>query len=338
MKHKKEPKNIQAMLPGYEDYRQQKELALARHLDKLMKMWQAGISGEKLFTAQLLIYCGLPISPTDQERVVRKARLADGSWVRVTFIRTHNAIPLPYGADRTMVYFLTNKAVVQQSPYLRWEYANEYQHLFGLNPDSGKHFRHVQERFTRVSWMDITVEYLDLEGKTVDHFKCPLIDHARISAEVDEEGNWRPAMSVSDMLAVDQQVSFGLRMFSELQRNPVPVPIELIRGAGKSWRQMDYAIFLYWRAFAGKTESFIPWHYLQEQFDQADTNPRRWRQEFKRTIALLRALPDPINQIRAEATSSGLLIKPLPVGIQFFEGQPKLGHRKEKGSLDSGSS
>jgi Plasmid encoded RepA protein len=333
---RKPPQNTQEMLPGYRDYQKERTKALADQHDRLMNLWKAGLSGERLFTARMLIYCGLPLNDTkSMEPVVRKAQLGDRSWVKVSFIRTNNLVPLPHRADRTIVYFLTNKAVLQQSPLLRWEHANEYMRLFGMNPDSGKNYRDVQERFTRVAYMDIMVEHLDANGKVVEHWKCPMIDHARISAEIYGEGKWKPSQSISKMLDAEQSVSFGLRFFAELQKEPVPIPIEIILAAGKNYRLMDYMIFLYWRAFAALSGSFIPWRYLQGQFDNQDSNPWRWPQNFRKAYRALKVLPDPINQIRADISSAGITIYPLPVGTTFFEGKPKLGYRKEQAALET---
>lgn len=326
---RKPPQNAQEALPGIRSYQKELEQATSRQIEKTMSMWKAGLSGEKLFTAVMMVFCGLPVSEHESDKpVVRKAQLGDKTWVRVTFSKGSDQVPLPYRADRTMVYFLTNKAVLQQTPLLRWEYANEYMHLFGLDPRSGKNYKDVQARFTRVAYMNITVEYLDAAGKVTEHWKSPLIDHARIAADIDEEGNWKPSHTISEMLATDQSVSFGMRFFSELQKNPVPIPLELILGAGKKYRLMDYMIFMYWRAFAGKTESFIPWRYLQEQFDNSDSNPSRWPENFKKAYRIMKGLPDPINAIRADISSAGIRIHPFPVGTTFFEGRPKLGYRK----------
>lgn len=327
---RKPPKSAQEMLPGYSEYREEQKLALDNQLKRLMDLWQGGLTGERLFTARMLIFCGLPVSEhKGPNPVVRKAQLADRSWLQVSFIQTHKQVPLPFRADRTMAYFLTNKAVLQQSPILRWEYANEYMHLFGMDPNSGKNYRDVQARFTRIAYMDIMVEHSDVNGKVIEHWKCPMIDHAKISAEVDGEGNWKPSQSVAKMLGAEQSISFGLRFFAELQANPVPIPIELILAADKQYRVMDYVIFLYWRAFAGRNESFIPWRYLRDQFDNSDSNERRWPENFKKAYRMMKALPDPINQIRADITSSGLTIYPYPVGTTFFEDHPKLGFSRE---------
>jgi hypothetical protein len=293
-----------------------------------MSLWEGGMSGEKLFTAQMLIYCGLPVQKTDEERVVRRARLGGGSWLRITYSKTHPLVPIPFGADRTMVYFLTHKAVVQQSPYLSWDRANEYMGLFNLNPGSGKNYKLSQERFTRVAYMDIMVEHLDGKDNVVEHWKSPLIDHARISAEVDAEGNWRPSTSIKKMLMAEQGVSVGLRFYTELQKSPVPIPLELIHATLQHPRIMDYAVFIYWRAFAAKTESFIPWSSLQDQFDDSDSNNRRWTQKFRMALMTLKSLPDPICRISADVTPQGIVIRPLPVGTEIFPGQPKLGRGK----------
>lgn len=336
---RKPPQSAQEVLPGIRSYQKEIEIATAKQVERVMAMWKAGLSGEKLYTAVMLIYCGLPLKEyKSMEPIVRRAQLGDESWVRVTFSRKSKLVPMPYGADRTMIYFLTNKAVLQQTPTLHWEYANEYMHLFGMNPDSGENYKDVQARFTRVAYLDIMVEYLDVVGKVVEHWKCPLIDHARIAADIDAEGNWKPTVSISQMLATEQTVSFGHRLFTELQKKAVPIPLELILAAEKKYRVMDYMIFLYWRAFAAYTPSFIPWRYLQEQFDNNDSKDSRWPEYFRLAYRTMKALPDPINQIRADINSSGLKIYPYPIGTTFFEGHPKLGYRKEKGSLDSSSS
>jgi hypothetical protein len=324
-------RSLQEKLPGIRSYEKEQENARERQIEKTMSLWKAGLSGDKLFTAVMLIICGLPISEEpSKDPVIRKAQLGDKSWVRVTFSRGNDNIALPYGADRTMVYFLTNKAVLQQSRLLHWEYANEYMHLFGMDSRSGKNYKAVQARFVRVAYMNIMVEYLDKEGQVTEHWKSPLIDYARIAAEFDGEGNWKPSTTISKMLAANQKVTFGSVLFDELKKNPVPIPIELILAAGKRYRVMDYMIFLCWRAFAGHSESFIPWRYLQDQFDNRDANPGRWPEYFKAAYRTMKMLPDPINQIRADINSAGISIHPFPVGTAIFEGQPKLGYRQRK--------
>jgi len=330
---RKPPQREQDLLPGIRDYQREQELAIERQIDRVMEMWKTGLSGEKLYTAVMMIFCGLPVEePEDGGPVVRKTQLPDRSWVRVTFSRSHEHVPLPSGADRTMVYFLTNKAVLQNSPVLQWDCANEYMHLFGMNPDSGKNYRDVQARFIRVAYMNILVEYLDPEGKFVDSWKCPLVQKARIAADTDGEGNWKATESLAKMLDTDQAVGLSPEFFKELLAHPVPIPIEIIKAAGKEYRLMDFLIFLYWRTFAARTESLIPWKYIQQQFDNSDSNIRRWRQKFRKAVNLLQRLPDPISKIKVEILDAGVKVHPLPVGTTFFEDRPKLGFKRQKGT------
>jgi hypothetical protein len=67
------------------------------------------------------------------------------------------------------------------------------------------------------------------------------------------------------------------------RRNPEPILIELILGAGKKYRLLDYPIFLFWWAWVGQTPRFIPLRHLQDQFDKEDGNPWCWPENFKGT-------------------------------------------------------
>jgi hypothetical protein len=333
---RKPPKNAQEVLPGYSDYRKERQLALANEHKRLMNLWQAGLSQDKLQAARMLVLCGLPINEhKSMDPVIRKARQPDGTWLRVSFIRTSTLVPLPFRSDRKLIFFLTDKAVIQKSPLLDWVDANEYMRTFKMNPDSGKNYHDVQASFTRIAYMDIMVEILDAENNVVEHWKCPLIDNARISAVPDGEGNWKPSQSIAKMLEAKQSVSFGLRFYTHLHEFPVPIPIELIIAAGKQYRLMDYMIFLYWRAFAGVDESFIPWRYLQQQFDNEDARSGRWPEYFYKAYRAMKALPDPINQIRADISDAGIKIYPYAKGTTFFEGHPKLGFVKALKAPDS---
>jgi hypothetical protein len=58
---------------------------------------------EEIFqVAQALILCGLPYDKTDQTKITRSARLADGSVVDVTF-STGLKAGMPYGSDRSLL-------------------------------------------------------------------------------------------------------------------------------------------------------------------------------------------------------------------------------------------
>jgi hypothetical protein len=85
---RKPPKNAQEMLPGYSEYQMEQKLALERQHKYLMDLWQGGLSGERLFTARMLILCGFPINerkpsiePDKLDSVRKKAQLDDKSWL-----------------------------------------------------------------------------------------------------------------------------------------------------------------------------------------------------------------------------------------------------------------
>lgn len=318
-----EQMSSQPLLPVIRDYRLERDSAITRKVDRLMETWNTGLSGEAVYVAQCLIVCGLPLKNSAATHAVRSARLSDGSFIKVTFSRASPHVPLPFWQDRAMVHFLTHRAVTRKSPMLQWERVNEYLALFGLHEASGWNYRTVQERFIRVAYMDILVEYLDKAGRQISLLKAPLIEGARVSGDVDEAGNWVPSESLSKALSNSSTARVGQVFYEKLLKKPVPVPIELLRVTHGSPRIQDYALFIYWRSFAGRETSLIPWHALKNQFADEDTNPRRWPQLFKKALVVLRALPAPFNSIQATVSSQGLRIEPLAPGTSFFSDHPK---------------
>lgn len=327
---KKPPQSEQGLLPGYRDFQQERRLAIDREVERLGLLIKSGsLSGDKLLTATMLVYCGLPIKQTDESSITRTAKIGEKSFVRVTFSQTNEDVPLPFGADRTLLFFLTDKAVTE-GPILKWDKANEYMRLFDMDPDSGKNYREVQGRFIRLVYVNLLVEFLDGDNQVVDSWKCPLIDHAKIAAEISAEGKWKPTQTIAEILRANEEINFGARFYNHLKVSAMPIPLDILRVAGKQYRLMDYMLFLYLRSWSAHTESYIPWDYLRKQFDDTDANPWRWPSLFRKALTVFKAMPYPADLIAATVTSKGITIKPLPLGTEFFPGFPKVGFKREK--------
>lgn len=317
-------------LPGIQDHEAAEAAARAVQQRQIS---QAVLSGDRLYTAQVLILAGLPIrAPETQEPVRRKARLADGSTVSVIFSPNSEGVPLPYGSDRLMIYFLTTKAVMCQSNVFRWNCVDQFIQMFNLTPDSGGSYRRVQERFIRVAYMNITIEVTqprkDGELASVSMISAPLIDGVRLfGIDIDEEGKWLIPQTPRKMLNDVDLVRVGGNFYHHLlygpEQAPIPIPMELFRNKRlkQSARLLDYGVFLYYRSFAGATDAFIPWASLAEGFEWQD--PKHMIEDFRRAQAELSKLPSPFNRIRSTADTRGLYVNALPQGTAYFEGQPK---------------
>ncbi len=107
----------------------EKHLAVSRRAGRLAGIRQqrddGSLSQELFQVSQALILCGLPYQPTTERHFTRKARLADGSTVAVTFSTALEAA-MPYGSDRTLLHFLMDRAVKTGSRFVSWETATEF--------------------------------------------------------------------------------------------------------------------------------------------------------------------------------------------------------------------
>lgn len=87
----------------------------------------------------------------------------------------------------------------------------------------------------------------------------------------------------------------------------------------------DYVLWLYWRAFAAKQDTLIPWRSVREQLWQNDSTEQRLYATMRRAIATLRAVwPEFRGEVNPkhfgpdEERAAGLLIGPPRGGIYMF--------------------
>src|SRR5260370_33008217 len=132
------------------DHKRQSPLAKARRAGSLAaartKRDASGGDEEIFQVAQALILCGLPYEKSEQIRITRTARVADGSVVSVTFTVVAKGGEMPYGSDRTLLHFLFNKAVRSNSRFISWETATEFLKAMDIGY-SGKHYRGLRSPF-----------------------------------------------------------------------------------------------------------------------------------------------------------------------------------------------
>lgn len=167
---------------------------------------------EEIFqVAQALILCGLPYDKTDQTKITRSARLADGSIVDVTF-STGLKAGMPYGSDRSLLHFLFDKAVKSDSRFVSWETATEFLKMMNM-AQGGKNRRDLRERFLRIRSLTIGVERTTKYGTTAD--LMPVIRHSHLPTSVDLRAEQR-----------DNRCCLSARMLSsELRSTPGSLPI-----------------------------------------------------------------------------------------------------------------
>ncbi len=259
---------------------------------------------EEIFqVAQALILCGLPYDKTDQTKITRSARLADGSVVDVTF-STGLKAGMPYGSDRSLLHFLFDKAVKSDSRFVSWETATEFLQMMNM-AQGGKNRRDLRQRFLRIRSLTIGVERTTQYGTTSD--LMPVIRHSHLPTSVDVRAEQRG----QSLLPIGSDVVFGVEIdpsfFADLKRYHVPTPAAIIRTTRNKSQLQDLMLWLHWRCYAANKSSLIKWEYLRMQLWQDDKTSRRIKVRFAEAITALRIIWP---ELQAEALKTGLMVGP----------------------------
>jgi Plasmid encoded RepA protein len=283
----------------------------ALDLARIREMRDSGELGAQMVQiAQALVLCGLPYKPTKETKIVRRARLGDGSVVSVTFNAGLDGIAMPYGSDRTLLHWMVDKAIKTKSPIVSWDTATEFLRDVGLT-DNGKNRSDLKERYRRLSGLTIGVVR---KGKSDSTLLVPFIEESHLPTSVDLKAE-KAGMQLLKMDVPTFGFKLGDRIFREILQHHVPVPFELLQATKKKSQLQDNVIFLYWRSFAAQSEVLIPWKALRDQLWQDDSVASRIRVRFVEAISVLKVIWPELN---ARAEKAGLIIGPPYGGRQFL--------------------
>jgi len=211
-------------------------------------------------------------------------------------------VPLPFGSDRKLLAWVFDRAINSESPMIAWESAWEYQKETGLKR-SGKNNKDLRERFHRIiSGLNINIERKDASGIAGKNFS--IIDTYNLPPSISGQKfnpDQRSLGYTTEEAPELPPAPFGIKtLFHDIRKHHVAVPRSLWLQAKGNSQVQDMVPWLYYRCYAAKTESVIPWSALAGQFSQ-DKNPRRARQHAREAIAQLRLLwPG----VRVEATAT----------------------------------
>ena len=280
----------------------------ALRLGQLLDDRNTGKLGDEVIKiAQAMLLCTLPYSATTENHITRTARLGDGSTLTVTFSTGIADVPLPFGSDRKLLAWVFDRAINSESPMIAWESAWQFQKEMGLKR-SGKNNKDLRERFHRISGLNINIERKDASGIAGKNFS--IIDTYNLPPSIvakkfnPDQSSLKYPADTAALPPAPFGISINQTLFHDIRKHHVAVPRSLWLQAKGNSQVQDMVLWLYYRCYAAKTESVIPWSALAEQFPQ-DKNPRRARQHAREAIAQLRLLwPG----VRVEATATGIWV------------------------------
>ncbi len=273
---------------GKRDYRGEREAANLRTTDRILDLSVARhdqtLGEEYIKLAQAMILCTLPHSATRETKITRRARLGDGSILALTFSATTDGVAMPFGADRKLLFWLIDRAIRTDSPFIPWSSAAEYMREVGLGK-GGRTNKQLRDRFARVSGLVISIIRKGTETTKLETY--PVIARAYLPNSIsytDKEQSDLPGMGDG----------FGVLLhgplFADLRKHNMVMPRRLWLNLKGPTPVQDLVFWLYYRCYAAASESVIPWTALTDQFPSGDSNPYRLRQHVRRSIKLLKVL------------------------------------------------
>ena len=159
---------------GQRDYSAEPEAARVNTSDRVADLAVSGrdqtLGDEYIKLAQAMILCTLPHSATKETKITRRARLGDGTTLAVTFSATADGVGLPHGADRKLLFWLLDRAIRNDSPFVPWSSAAEFSREMGLEKD-GRTNKQIKERFLELPALSLAFRERELKRQHWTHFQ-----------------------------------------------------------------------------------------------------------------------------------------------------------------------
>jgi hypothetical protein len=272
---------------GGRDYSAERQSARVNTSDRVADLAVSGrdqtLGDEYIKLAQAMILCTLPHSATKETKITRRARLGDGTTLAVTFSATADGIGLPHGADRKLLFWLLDRAIRNDSPFVPWSSAAEFTREMGLEK-GGRTNKQIKERFSRIAGLVISISRKGTEATALDTF--PVIARAYLPNSIAGDTKQATLPEMGDRFGV----LLHAPLFQDIKKHNIVMPRRLWLDLKGPTPVQDLVFWLYYRCYAASSESIIPWDALNDQFPQTDSNPYRIRQHLRKAIKILKVL------------------------------------------------
>lgn len=293
--------------PRKRDYAAERAAAKQRKIDALVRLRQMrndNVLGQQMFQmSQAFITCSvMRYSPTTERQISHTARLA-GSVLTVTLTAGLKDVALPFGTDRTLLYWIFDKAVKSGSPFVSLDNIAAYLDEMGME-DCGPNRTDLIDRMERLFGMVIGIERTNEDVTDAELLR--VFSRSRLPKGSRFHSKYKPS-AVPEEYRGKIGMLISPEVFADLKKYHVAVPLEVIKLHRDKPRMLDISLFLYWRSFAAQSESIIPWNSMQEQLGHPDSNPWRLRETVKAAIQMWKTIWPEFN---CESNVEGVWIRP----------------------------
>jgi hypothetical protein len=263
--------------------------------------------------AQALVACiVMPYSPTKERQLARTARLAKGS-LTVTLTAGLEGVDLPFGADRTLLYWIFDWAVKNDSRWVPLEKITPYLKEMEIT-DSGTNYADFLVRLERLIGMVLGIR------RTYDntHVRGLGIYPVFSPSMLPEGSRFHDKFNRSDIPAEYRDkvgVLISPEVFADLKNFHIAIPKELLIRFRKRPKMLDMILFLQWRGYAAQSESPMTLDQLREQIGHSDSNPWRFKELVVEAIGVLKSIWP---EFDCAIESGNLVIRPAQNGVQLL--------------------
>lgn len=255
-----------------------------RIVDLAVARQDQSLGEEHIKLAQAMILCTLPHSATTETKITRRARMGDGSMLSVTFSAAADGVGMPFGADRKLLFWLLDRAIRLDSPFIPWSSAAEYQKEVGMEK-GGRSNQQLRERFARIAGLVISIARKGAEATALNTF--PLIERAYLPNSI-------AALPGRQANVLETRDRFGVMLhpplFADIKKHNTVMPRRLWLDIKGPTAVQDMVFWFFYRCYQAASETTIPWTALKDQFPSGDSNPYRLRQHARQAIKLLKVL------------------------------------------------
>jgi len=270
-----------------------------------------------LLAAKALVFCGFPLQQTNKTVITREAHLGADTHLTVFFSTTEPDVPIPFGADRALLAWITT--LTYDTGWVAFRSLTDFFDAFHLKR-SGVQYQRFEGRLRRLLSLSLSLILTTREGTSRLNMR-PL----------QRAFTPRDGIEVRRVLAAEdgQQLSllpsnlqrYGIVLDPEFHRylrnNPVKLPLPLMRRFHNRPLFWDVAAYLLYRCFSSRTYSRVSWKLVRRQLASQDQHDRR----LARTINLV---SDEIREqypdfpARVEAGSHDLIVSPFRPPAEHF--------------------
>jgi hypothetical protein len=174
--------------------------------------------------------------------------------------------------------------ILDQARFVEWTTASEYLNAMG-KARGGRDYTVLKERMKRIRSCSISIIRQTPKGNS-ESLLLPMIRSTRMPdwiTDGEDQATSLSAPGAGEPIGIE----IGHDFFRDFTRNHLPVPALIITKLIRRPKTLDLVIWLCWRVYAAKKDSFIPIEDLKNQLGSTDTNDGRVLADLRKAIEFL---------------------------------------------------